>query len=57
MKEHNTYTRLGIKALQRAKVKVVNKAKRNNLKIPIWRKGRVEYIIPHKHKTINKDIR
>ena len=44
MKGHNIYTKLGFKALQRAAIKVAENARKNNLKIPIWKNGKVEYI-------------
>ena len=44
MKGHNIYTVLGFKALQRAAIKVAENARKNNLKIPIWKNGKVEYI-------------
>jgi predicted transcriptional regulator len=46
MKRHNRYTILGLKALQRAAKKVAENARKNNLKIPIWKNGRIEYIVP-----------
>ena len=46
MKEHNRYTVLGLKALERAAAKVSENARKNNYKIPIWRNGRIEYEIP-----------
>ena len=45
-KKHNKYTKLGLKALNRAAVKVAEKARRENYKIPIWRDGKIEFIIP-----------
>ena len=44
MKGHNRYTVLGFKALQRAAIEVAENARKNNLKIPIWKNGRVEYL-------------
>jgi len=46
MNEHNIYTALGLRALQRAAAKVAENARKNNLKIPIWENGRIEYLIP-----------
>ena len=46
MKKHNKYTLLGFKALQRAAVKVYENARKNNLKIPIWKNGRIVHEIP-----------
>jgi len=46
MKEHHIYVTLGLKALKRAAEKVAENARKNNLKIPIWENGRIEYLIP-----------
>ncbi len=46
MNEHNIYATLGLRALQRAAAKVAENARKNNLKIPIWENGRIEYLIP-----------
>ena len=46
MKKHNKYATLGLKALKRAAVKVAEKAKKNNYKIPIWKNGHIVYEIP-----------
>ena len=46
MKEHNIYTELGLKALQRAAAKVAENARKNNFKIPIWKNGKIEYLMP-----------
>jgi hypothetical protein len=46
MEKHNKYTLLGFKALQRAAAKVSENARKNNLKIPIWKNGRIVYEIP-----------
>lgn len=46
MERHNKYTLLGFNALQRAAAKVSENARKNNLKIPIWRNGRIVYEIP-----------
>jgi len=40
------YAALGLKALRRAARKVAENARKNNVAIPVWRKGRVEYIAP-----------
>ena len=40
------YAALGLKALRRAARKVAEDAIKNNLEIPIWRDGRVEYVPP-----------
>jgi len=46
MKEYNKYSILGLKALQRAAVKVVEDAKKNNYKIPVWQNGKIEFEAP-----------
>ena len=46
MKKHNRYTVLGLKALQRAAREAAENARKNNLKIPIWKDGKIEYIVP-----------
>ena len=46
MKEHDSYTALGLKALKRAAAKVSENARKNNYRIPIWKNGRIEYEIP-----------
>lgn len=37
---------LGLKALQRAAVKVAKDAKKNNYKIPVWQNGKIEFEVP-----------
>ncbi|NOR05017.1 MAG: hypothetical protein GQ575_01760 [Deltaproteobacteria bacterium] len=46
MKRHNKYALLGLKALERAALKVAENARKNKYKIPIWKNGRIEYEIP-----------
>ena len=46
MKEHKKYAVLGLRALRRASAKVAENARKNNLKIPIWENGRIEYLMP-----------
>ena len=46
MKKHNKYAVIGLKALKRAAIKVADDARKNNYKIPIWRNGRIEHVIP-----------
>jgi hypothetical protein len=46
MEKHNKYALLGLIALQRAAKKVIENARKNNLKIPVWKNGRIEYEIP-----------
>jgi len=48
MKKHNEYTEMGFRVLKRAAKKVYEDVRKNNLKIPIWRNNRVEYIDPEK---------
>ncbi len=40
------YVVIGLKALKRAAIKVADDARKNNYKIPIWRNGRIEHVIP-----------
>ncbi len=46
MKKHNKYSVLGLKALQRAAIKVSKNAKKNNYKIPVWENGKIVYKAP-----------
>jgi len=46
MKKYSEQTELGLKALKRAADKVFNNARKNNVKIPIWKNGKVEFEIP-----------
>ena len=46
MKNKNDYAEMGLRALRRAAKKVYEDALKNNIKIPIWENGRVEYIEP-----------
>ncbi len=46
MNKYNKYSILGLKALQRAAVKVAEDAKKNNYKIPVWQNGKIEFEIP-----------
>jgi len=48
MKRHNKYALLGLKALRRAVQNVAEEARRNNLKIPVWVNGHIEYVSPEK---------
>jgi len=45
-KQHNKYALLGLKTLERAAAKVAENARKNKLKIPIWKNGHIEYEIP-----------
>ncbi len=40
------YATMGLKALSRAAHKAIAEAKRKNLKIPVWKDGKIEYINP-----------
>lgn len=42
----NKYTEMGLCAMKRAAKKVYEDARKNNIKIPIWKNGKVEYIDP-----------
>ncbi len=47
MGKHNRdYATMGLKALSRASQKAIAEAKRKNLRIPIWKDGKIEYINP-----------
>ncbi len=46
MKKDNHYTEMGLRALKRAAGKVHEDARKNNYKIPVWKNGRIEYVIP-----------
>ena len=45
-KQNQDYATMGLKALSRAAQKAIAEAKRKNLKIPIWKDGKIEYINP-----------
>ncbi len=46
MERHQDFATIGLKALQRAARKAIIKAKKRGLKIPVWKDGKIEYIIP-----------
>ena len=48
MQENNDYAEMGLRALKRAAKKVYEDARRHNLKVPIWRNNRIEYLDPSK---------
>ena len=48
MKDKNDYAEMGLRAMNRAAQKAYEDAKKNNLKVPIWRNNRIEYIDPSK---------
>ena len=45
-KINDDYAALGLRALKRAAKKIAENARKDGSKIPIWRNGRIEYIIP-----------
>ena len=46
MERHNKYAVLGLQALERAAKKVVENARKNKNKIPIWEDGSIKFRIP-----------
>ena len=46
-KEQMDYAESALRALRRAAFKVAENARKNGIKIPIWKNGRIEYIIPN----------
>lgn len=46
MKRQNMYAVIGLRALQRAALKVAEDARKNNYKIPIWENDHIKYEIP-----------
>jgi hypothetical protein len=46
MENKNDYAEMGLRSLKRAAKKVYEDARKNNIKIPVWENGRVEYIEP-----------
>ena len=46
MEKHNKYAIIGLRALRRAAAKVAEDARKNNYKIPVWREGHIEFVIP-----------
>ena len=46
MKKHNKYAVIGLNALKRAAIKVAEDARKNNYKIPVWKNGHIEHVIP-----------
>ena len=45
-KATSDYAELGLRALKRAAKKIAENARKSGSKIPIWRNGRIEYVIP-----------
>jgi len=46
MGNNKDYYEMGLRSLKRAAKKVYEDAKKNNIKIPVWRNNQVEYIDP-----------
>lgn len=46
MNDKINYAEMGLRAMKRAAKKVYEDARKNNLKVPIWRNNRVEHIDP-----------
>jgi len=47
MKRHSEdYVTMGLNALRRATYKALERARQNNLQVPIWENGKIEYITP-----------
>jgi hypothetical protein len=46
MKKQNIYAIAGLRALQRAALKVAENARKNNYKIPVWENDHIKYEIP-----------
>ncbi len=45
-KQSENYAIMGLKALKRAFHKAMESAQRHNLKIPVWKDGKIEFIKP-----------
>ena len=56
MKKQNIYATMGIRALKRAAAKVAENTRKNNLKIPVWVNGKVEFIKPETPRKSKKKI-
>ncbi len=54
MNNTDKYAMMGLRALKRASEKVAEDARKNNYKIPVWKNGRIEFVIPEKHKDKGK---
>jgi len=46
METHNPQTLLALRALKRAARKARERARRNNLKIPVWIDGEIHFMVP-----------
>jgi len=53
MENSNDYHEMGLRSLKRAAKKVYEDAKKYNIKVPIWRNNRVEYIDPSSENIID----
>jgi hypothetical protein len=49
MEKYSEYTEMGLRAMRRAAKKVYEDARKNNEKIPIWKNGKVQYIVPQEN--------
>jgi len=50
-KEYDKDISLALQALKRAAAKVAAEARRNGYKIPIWKDGHIEHLIPEAETT------
>ena len=50
-KQSADYALLGLKALERAARKALERARRNKLRVPIWQEDKIEYITPEETDT------
>ncbi|MEM6405392.1 MAG: hypothetical protein AAF669_02170 [Pseudomonadota bacterium] len=44
--ESDYYTKIALQAARRAARQVIEQAHKNNVPIPVWKNGRVEYCLP-----------
>ena len=45
-RQSGDYATMGLNALKRAARKALESARRNNLQVPIWKDGKIEYVTP-----------
>jgi len=45
-RQSGDYATMGLNALKRATRKALESARRNNLQVPIWKDGKIEYVTP-----------
>jgi len=57
MKSNNQNALLALQAMKRAVAKVYEHARKNNYKLPVWKNGRVEYIMPGEEESENEKER